>query len=61
MINEGRRWNSAMALVVLLSAPLAAGFAPEAQRFTAFAVSMTNGATGQQDLLLALPCRGRRS
>lgn len=51
MINEGRRWNSAMALVVFLSAPVAAGFAPEGQRFTAFAVSMTNGATGRTSKL----------
>jgi len=51
MINEGRRWNQAMALVVLLSAPVAAGFAPEAQPFTAFAVSMTNGATGRTSKL----------
>jgi len=51
MIDEGRRWNSAMALVVLLSAPAAAGFAQEAQRFTAFAVSMTNGATGRTSKL----------
>jgi hypothetical protein len=50
MISEGRRWNSAMALVALLSAPVA-GFAPEAQRFTAFAVSMTNGATGRTSKL----------
>jgi hypothetical protein len=51
MISEGRRWNSAMALVVLLSASVGAGFSAEPVRFTAFAVSMTNGSTGRTSKL----------
>jgi hypothetical protein len=51
MINEGRRWSGAIALVVVLCAPASARFAPSGERFTAFAVSMTNGATGRTSKL----------
>ena len=51
MSNKGRRWSGAIALAVVLSAPMAAGFAPESERFTAFAVSMTNGSTGRTSKL----------
>src|SRR5215467_12677604 len=51
MINDGRRWSAAIGLACLLSAPVAARFASDAARFTAFAVSMTNGATGKTSKL----------
>jgi len=52
MINQRHRWSSAIALVVVLSASLAARFAPpDTVRFTAFAVSMTNGSTGRTSKL----------
>ena len=46
MVNDGRRWSAAIGLVVVLATPAGARVAPDTVRFTAFAVSMTNGSTG---------------
>ena len=51
MINDGRRWGAAIGFACFLSLPVAARFAPDTARFTAFAVSMTNGATGRTSKL----------
>ena len=54
MTNETRRWTGVFALVVALSAWVGARFTPETERFTAFAVSMTNGAAGRRSHLEAV-------
>jgi hypothetical protein len=50
MIHENRRLSGVMALIVLLSGSAGARSEPGG-RFTAFAVSMTNGATGRSSHL----------
>jgi hypothetical protein len=51
MTSHGRGWIEALAFVVVLSASAATAYSPTAERFTAFAVSMTNGATGRSSNL----------
>jgi hypothetical protein len=51
MINKTRRWTGVFALVAALSTSVGARFTPETERFTAFAVSMTNGAAGRSSHL----------
>ena len=51
MTSHGRHWIEALAFVVVLSAPAGTAYSPTAERFTAFAVSMTNGATGRSSNL----------
>jgi hypothetical protein len=48
---RGRRWTEVLALLVCLSASAGAAYSPEPERFTAFAVSMTNGAAGRNSNL----------
>ena len=48
---RGRRWTGVLALLVCLSASAGAAYSPAPERFTAFAVSMTNGATGRSSNL----------
>jgi hypothetical protein len=48
---RGRRWTKVLALFVCLSASAGAAYSRTAEHFTAFAVSMTNGATGRSSNL----------
>jgi hypothetical protein len=48
---HGRRWIEVLALIVCLSASAGASYSPAPERFTAFAVSMTNGAAGRSSNL----------
>jgi hypothetical protein len=48
---RGRRWIEQLALGVLLSTSAGSAYGPAAERFTALAVSMTNGATGRSSHL----------
>jgi hypothetical protein len=48
---RGRRWTRVLALLVCLSASAGAANSPAPERFTAFAVSMTNGAAGRSSNL----------
>ena len=48
---HGRRWIEVLALIVCLSASAGAAYSPAPERFTAFAVSMTNGAAGRSSNL----------
>jgi hypothetical protein len=51
MTSHGRRWTEVLAFVVVLPASAGAVFSPATERFTAFAVSMTNGAAGRSSNL----------